>query len=161
MLMDPLDMTVFAIGYKYIGAFVLNLIASASVFFPMPFYLAYVYLAAISSPIPLALFSAFGSTIGEFVGYIFGYHGRKLLSAKNRFYKLGKNWFKKYGGWAIFIFAATPLPDDVIGVIAGAVKYNKSKFFTFCFFGKLVMFLVISFAVKYSYVEILRFFHLA
>jgi len=154
-------MAIAWVGYKYLGAFVLNLVSSATVLFPVPFYLAYFYLAAISSPIPLAIVSAIGSTIGEFVGYALGYTGRKLLSAKNRFYRLGQSWFKKYGGWAVFVFAATPLPDDVIGLIAGAVKYSKSKFFMFCFLGKLVMFLVLSFAIRYSYVGILNFFHLA
>jgi membrane protein YqaA with SNARE-associated domain len=159
--MEPIDIAIFLFNWKYLGAFLLNLIASSSVLFPVPFYLAYLYLAAVLSPIPLAIFSALGSTIGEFVSYIVGYHGRKLLGLKSRFYKLGKNWFKRFGGLAIFIFAATPLPDDIIGLVAGAVKYSKSKFFIFCFLGKLVMFLLLAFAVKYSYLGILQFFHLA
>ena len=159
--MELIDLTILLINYKYLGAFLLNFIASSSVLFPIPFYLAHIYLATILSPIPLSIISALGSCLGEFTGYLTGYWGGDVLKLKkNRFYKLAKTWFKRYGGWAVFVFAATPLPDDVVGIVAGAVKYKKSKFLLFSFLGKLVMFLAISFAVQYSYAGIAHFFHL-
>lgn len=141
----------------YISAFVGNFIASSTIILPIPFFLVYAYLATFLNPILLAFISAIGSSLGELVGYTLGYAGSDLLN-KNRFFKLAKKWFKKNGALTIFIFAATPLPDDIIGLIAGATNYSKSKFFISCLMGKLVMFLVIAILVRYSASNLLQFF---
>ncbi|MEM5853297.1 MAG: VTT domain-containing protein [Candidatus Aenigmatarchaeota archaeon] len=133
----------------YASAFVGNFIASSTVVIPIPFLLVYAYLATFLNPFILALISAFGSSLGELVSYALGYAGSDFLN-KNKLFRLAKKWFKKNGALTIFIFAATPLPDDVVGIIAGATNYNKSKFFISCLMGKLVMFLMIAIIVRYS-----------
>ncbi|MEM5879312.1 MAG: VTT domain-containing protein [Candidatus Aenigmatarchaeota archaeon] len=143
----------------YLSAFVGNMLASSTIVFPIPFFAVYAYLATILNPILLAVISAFGSTLGEFVGYTIGYAGSDLLK-KNKYFRFAKRWFKKNGAFTIFLFAATPLPDDVVGLIAGAANYNRSKFFTACLVGKLLLFLTIAFAVRYSFTSLLAFFHL-
>jgi membrane protein YqaA with SNARE-associated domain len=143
----------------YASAFFGNLVASSTVVFPIPFFAVYAYLATFLNPILLALISAFGSTLGEFVSYTLGYAGSDLLK-KSKHFKFAKKWFKKNGMLTIFFFAATPLPDDVVGLIAGSVNYNRSKFFSACLVGKLLMFLFIAFAVRYSFTSLLAFFHL-
>lgn len=143
----------------YLSAFLGNMVASSTVIFPVPFFAVYAYLATFLNPILLALISAFGSTLGEFVSYTLGYAGSDLLK-KNKYFKLAKRWFKRNGALTIFFFAATPLPDDVVGLIAGAANYNRSKFFFACLVGKLLLFLFIAFAVRYSFTSLLTFFHL-
>jgi|YelNatPaOPRAMG01_1025707.scaffolds.fasta_scaffold02594_12 membrane protein YqaA with SNARE-associated domain len=143
----------------YITAFLGNLVASSTVLFPIPFFAVYAYLATFLNPILLSLISAFGSALGEFISYTLGYASSDLLK-KNKYYKLAKKWFKKNGALTIFIFAATPLPDDVVGLIAGAANYNRLKFFFACFIGKFFLFLFIAFAVQYSFTSFLTFFHL-
>jgi membrane protein YqaA with SNARE-associated domain len=142
----------------YASAFFGNLIASSTIFFPVPFFMIYIYLATTLNPFLLAILSAFGSTLGEFIGYSLGYAGSDFLK-RNRYFKLAKRWFNKNGMLTIFIFAATPLPDDVVGLIAGAANYNRLKFFSACLFGKLLMFLIIAFAAKYSVASLLQFLH--
>lgn len=142
----------------YLSAFFGNMIASSSIVLPIPFFAIYAYLATTLNPVLLAVISAFGSTLGEFVGYTLGYAGSDLLK-KNKYFKFAKKWFKKNGALTIFLFASTPLPDDVVGLIAGATNYNRSKFFFFCLAGKLLLFLAIAFAVRYSYTNLLQFFN--
>jgi membrane protein YqaA with SNARE-associated domain len=143
----------------YASAFFGNLIASSTVIFPVPFFAVYAYLATFLNPILLAVISAFGSALGEFVSYTLGYAGSDLLK-KSKYFKLAKRWFKRNGALTIFLFAATPLPDDVVGLVAGAANYNRSKFFIACLIGKLLMFLFIAFAVRYSLTSLVTFFHL-
>lgn len=142
----------------YVSAFIGNFIASSTVVLPVPFYLIYTYLAIQLNPILLSFFSAIGASLGEMVGYAFGYAGSDLLD-KNKYTRFAKKWFKKNGALTIFIFAATPLPDDIIGIIAGAAKYNKSKFFVASFLGKLLLFFLLALIVRYSYAGLLNFFH--
>jgi membrane protein YqaA with SNARE-associated domain len=144
----------------YITAFFGNMLASSTIIFPVPFFAVYAYLATFLNPILLATISAFGSALGELTSYMLGYAGSDLLK-KNRYFKLAKRWFKKNGALTIFLFAATPLPDDVVGLIAGAANYNRSKFFIACLFGKLLMFFFIAFAVRFSLTNFLTFFHLS
>ena len=57
--------------------------------------------------------------------------------------KITKKWLKKYGGLAIFVLALQPiLPFDVAGIIAGSVKYPYWKFFTFCFAGRTIKYII-------------------
>jgi membrane protein YqaA with SNARE-associated domain len=142
----------------YLSAFFGNMVASSTIIFPIPFFLVYAYLATFLNPILLAFVSALGSSLGEFVSYSVGYTGSDLIK-KSRYYKMAKRWFDKNGALTIFLFAATPLPDDVVGLIAGAANYNRSKFFIACLIGKLLMFLFIAFIVRYSLTNLLPLFH--
>lgn len=144
----------------YISAFFGNMLASSTVIFPIPFFVVYAYLATFLNPILLATISAFGSALGELISYMIGYIGSDLLK-KNKYFKFARKWFKRNGALTIFLFAATPLPDDVVGLIAGAANYNRSKFFVACLFGKLLMFLFLAFAARYSLTSFLAFFHLS
>ncbi|MEM5766122.1 MAG: VTT domain-containing protein [Candidatus Aenigmatarchaeota archaeon] len=147
---------------EYFGyglAFISNMVASSTVIFPIPLFAFYVYLATLLNPILLAVISAFGATLGEFVGYTLGYAGSDLLN-KNKYFEIAKKWFNRNGALTVFLFSATPLPDDVVGIIAGAANYNKSKFFVACLMGKFLMFLTIAFSVRYSFTSLISFFHL-
>jgi membrane protein DedA with SNARE-associated domain len=74
-----------------------------------------------------------------------GYGGRKLLKEKNKWLKVAESWFKKNGFITIFIFALTPLPDDVVGIIGGMAKYDIRKFFIASLLGKIILSLAISY----------------
>jgi len=134
------------------------MLASSTLLFPVPFFAVYAYLATFLNPLLLAPISALGSSLGELITYTIGYASGDLLK-KNKYFKFAKKWFKRNGAFTIFLFAATPLPDDVVGLIAGATDYNRSKFFLACLAGKLLLFLLIAFAVRYSYTNLPTFFH--
>jgi len=140
-------------AYGYIGAFVVSALGTASIFLPVPYYAIIFGMGALPAfdPVLLTIFSALGATVGEFVGYAVGYGGRHFLRKKyKKYFAWGEKWFNRNGFLTIAVFAATPLPDDVIGLIAGSVEYKKSKFFLACFIGKLVLTAIIVFAGMYS-----------
>jgi len=53
---------------------------------------------------------------------------------------MGKKWIKGRASFPVIIlFAATPLPDDIVGIVCGIFNYNIKKFLLASFIGKLIM----------------------
>jgi membrane protein DedA with SNARE-associated domain len=52
--------------------------------------------------------------------------------------------FNRFGTPAIFIFALTPLPDDLLFIPLGLMHYNLWKAFAVCATGKFLMALIIT-----------------
>jgi membrane protein YqaA with SNARE-associated domain len=150
-------------SYGYIGIFLISLIGSATVIFPIP-SAAFVFAAGLYlNPFLLGLFAGLGAAIGEFTGYALGWGGRKVI--KNKW----KKWiirteeaFQKYGGfWVIVFFAVTPLPDDIVGIIAGTLKYPVKKFFIASLVGKVILHLILAYGGFYGIGWILQYFGLS
>ena len=54
-------------------------------------------------------------------------------------------WMERHGAFSIVIlFAMTPLPHDVIGILCGVINYNIKKFFLATLIGKVIMNLFIA-----------------
>jgi len=84
--------------------------------------------------------SALGAAIGKIVVYFFGSAFRIKMSAETKknletFYRL----FKGSLFLAIIIFAATPLPDDLLYIPLGMSRYPLAPYFIAVFVGKIVM----------------------
>jgi membrane protein YqaA with SNARE-associated domain len=93
-----------------------------------------------------------GSAIGESTGYLLGLGGKKILEKKYaKGIKRVKKVFEKYGSdfW-IILLAVTPLPDDVVGIICGIIKYDFKRYFLAVFIGKLILSLIVAYAGHYS-----------
>ena len=99
-----------------------------------------------------SIVAGLGSAIGELVGYLIGLgllYGKKKISRKkeNKYSKLVKKWFRRKRGMAIiFIFALTPLPDDIVGIVCGAIKYDVKKFFVATLAGKIILHIALAYA---------------
>jgi len=142
----------------YLGAFIISLLGTASIFLVTPYQMIIFGMGAVLNPLPLIILSALGAAIGEFVSYVVGYGGRKILKKKYKKYlAFGEKWFKKNGFLTVMIFAATPLPDDVVGLIAGFEEYDKKKYLLGCFIGKLIITAIIVFAGRYSIEAVLNY----
>jgi membrane protein YqaA with SNARE-associated domain len=135
-----------SVQYGYFGIFLVSLLGAASVFFPVPDSAIIFALAGLSlfNPLLITVAATIGGTIGEFSGYLLGFGGRKTI---NKHY--GKNidffnkLFIKYGSLAIFIFALTPLPDDLVFIPLGVMRYNVAKAIIPAFVGKFILNLII------------------
>ena len=147
----------------YLGLFLANLISTSTVIFPLPGYILIFIFGGILNPWFVALFSALGTTLGEGVSYGLGRGGGYFFKKKQEKYFLrAKEWFDKNRGFAIIvIFAATPLPFDVVGIISGTLNYNFKKFLLATFVGKLIAALALSFGGFYSIKWILNVFNLS
>jgi membrane protein DedA with SNARE-associated domain len=85
-----------------------------------------------------------GSALGELTGYALGYFGRRIISEerqKKMTYLV--RLFDRYGPLAIFVFALTPLPDDLLFIPLGIMKYKFYKAFIPSLIGKLLMVFII------------------
>jgi len=100
-------------------------------------------------------FSALGATLGEVIGYGIGRGSREIIERKFKprgkvqkfLTSLSQTLNKRNRRFVtfliIFLFAATPLPDDLWNIPVGASKYKIQYFFPAVFFGKVLFFMVL------------------
>ena len=130
-----------AIQYQFLGVFFISFIGSLSIVFPIPYTIVILFLGSQGwNPFLLAIAGGLGSTLGEFSGYALGYYGARFVSKERRrkmdfFVKI----FDRYGPIAVFLFALTPLPDDLLFIPLGILRYKFWKTFIPCLIGKFLM----------------------
>jgi membrane protein YqaA with SNARE-associated domain len=118
------------------SSFILNLIPFAG-----PSNLLIASSAALlidSDPFTIGFLVALGSAAAKFIHYVvtFFISGHIGKERRERLDAVGS----KYGRWAslaLFVVAATPLPDEPVVIPLGLLKYNPIKFFLAFFAGKL------------------------
>ncbi len=138
--------------YGYVGVFLVTAVAAVSLFFPIPDTIVVFTVGSslLYEPVWVALIATFGATLGEFSAYLLGYSGRKTLNKRyGRNMNLLQRLFQRFGTLAIFIFALTPLPDELVFIPLGALRYNAAKVFVPAFVGKLIMYLAIVYAGRF------------
>ena len=158
-LQDIVDwMRNFAIQYGYFGIFLISLLGAMSIFVPIPYTVIIFILGSNPNfdPLLIAVAAGLGAAIGEFSGYLIGMGGRKIISDK---YKKKMDFlmkvFKKFGPIAIFIFALTPLPDDLLFIPLGVMRYSLIQTFIPALLGKFLSNLIIAYSGRLS-LEIIR-----
>ncbi len=143
-----IDWTQLAIGFGYFGVFLLGLIGAASFFIPVPTTVGLLGVAVlrIFDPILLAVAFGLGAGVGQLTSYAVGYAGRAITSKKQE-HRLNAmlKFFERYRiSLVVFVFAATPLPDSVLFIPLGLVRYPLWRVFAASSAGKIVMSLVIT-----------------
>jgi uncharacterized membrane protein YdjX (TVP38/TMEM64 family) len=135
----------------YLVVFVTSLVSNASIFIPVPIFVAIMIPAAkvmaeVSpwGPVLVALTASVAGTLGEITGYYAGYLGKKIMvtEATPGYEKL-VGWMKRHGPLAIFLLSLQPiLPFDIAGLISGASRIPLWKFMLACWAGKFPKYLV-------------------
>jgi len=136
----------------YLGVFFVSFIGSATIIFPVPSFIVVFFVGAVMNPWLVGISAALGNALGELTGYLLGKGGGKIIEKR---YKKGvgkyKEWFKKDRVFLLItIFAATPLPDDIVGLMCGIFNYNIKKFLLASFIGKLVLNLLLAWGGFYG-----------
>ncbi len=131
----------------YGGVLFLSFVGSSSVILPVPYTVVLLSIAPAFEPVLFAVAVGVGSALGEMVGYGLGYAGRVALGEKEK-KKLRAmlQVFKRYGPWAIFLFALTPLPDDLLFVPLGLMRYSLLNALVACALGKFCMGLILAYS---------------
>jgi membrane protein YqaA with SNARE-associated domain len=131
-------------GLGYGGAFVVNMIASASIFLPVPGLLLAMAMGTALNPYLLGIVSGLGSAVGELSGYAAGASGRTLILSGGKTHPARIEYYtRRYGPWAIFVIAALPIPIfDAAGVVAGAIRMPLWVFFMATAAGKIIKYIV-------------------
>lgn len=146
----------FALQYGYLGVFLISIIGALSIIIPVPYTLLIYFLGVFLDPFLIAVVGGLGSAVGEFSGYVLGYYGRKMISSqRKRKMDYMLRVFGRYGSIAIFVFALTPLPDDLLFIPLGIMRYSFVKAFIPCFLGKLCMCYILAYSGRLS-IEIIR-----
>jgi membrane protein YqaA with SNARE-associated domain len=130
-----------ATQFGFFGVFLVSLIGTMSIVIPIP-YTVVILLLGIEGwdPLMLTIAGGFGSAIGELMGYLLGYYGRRIISEeRQRKMDYLLKIFGKYTPIAIFIFALTPLPDDLLFIPLGILRFSLVKAFIPAFLGKIAM----------------------
>ncbi|HKZ93444.1 MAG TPA: VTT domain-containing protein [Candidatus Bathyarchaeia archaeon] len=128
--------------YGYLGIFAISFIGTASIIIPVPYTLIIFSLSTTGQwdPVLLIIAGGTGSAVGELSGYALGYFGRRIVSEeRQRKMTYLVKLFDRYGPLAIFAFAMTPLPDDVLFIPLGILRYKLYKVFIPALIGKILM----------------------
>jgi membrane protein YqaA with SNARE-associated domain len=145
-------------NYGYLGAFLVSLISNATIILPVPGIMVLFALGAILNPVLVALVGATGGVIGEITGFMAGYGGRGMVQSSGRMYAMAENWMRRWGGWAIFVFAVAPVPIlDIAGVVAGVLRYPIWKFLLVAWAGKSIKYIILVLVGVWGWQTLLRF----
>jgi len=127
-------------SYGYLGAFMISVLGSLVPFLPVPYLIPIVLMARILDPLILGVVAGVGGALGKITSYLLGRFGRRFLSEERRRRTaiLGKA-IEKYGVVAVFLFALTPLPDDVIYIPVGLTGLSIVKFMIANMMGKIIL----------------------
>jgi membrane protein YqaA with SNARE-associated domain len=144
-----IDFTVSLVGPLglFIGVFFIGIFGNFTVLFPIPYQAALLFIAlqdwfTFTDAILVALMAGFGATIGEVAAWLLGRSQTEALedsSAGRRIMEIRQQAERGYGGIFIFLYAATPLPDDILLIALGATKYPLWKTVVACSLGKIVL----------------------
>jgi membrane protein DedA with SNARE-associated domain len=144
---DPATfLTELALQYGYLGIFATALLGSVIPFLPIPYLIAVVLLSNVLNPLVLGIAAGLGGAVGKTTSYFLGRSGYLLSKERTR-----KNMDTlrslagKYGDLAVFIFAATPLPDDICFVPIGVVRFPFWRFLLANTAGKLVLAIAVAY----------------
>ncbi|HVP41772.1 MAG TPA: VTT domain-containing protein [Candidatus Krumholzibacteriaceae bacterium] len=137
--------------FGYLGFFLIAFIGAVSIFIPVPYTVVIFTLGGSFDPTLIALTAGLGSTLGEFSSYIVGAYGAKMISEpRRRKMEFMVKVFNKWGPLAVFVFALTPLPDDLLFIPLGMMRYNIPKAFVSAFCGKVLMNFIVAYSGRFT-----------
>ncbi|MCL4518137.1 MAG: VTT domain-containing protein [Thaumarchaeota archaeon] len=109
-------------------------------FLPVPYLVVVILLSSKLDPLTLGVLAGIGGSLGKITSYILGRSGYELFKPDTR-----KNMdalrglIGKYGDIGVFIFAVSPLPDDIYLIPIGMMKYPFWRFIIANTAGKIVL----------------------
>jgi membrane protein DedA with SNARE-associated domain len=138
--------------YGYWGAFAVCILGNFSIIIPIPFALIVYAFGSTLNPLLLGLVSGLGSTIGEMVSYFLGWGGRKMIESRygSRLDAVEK-LIDRYGALTVFLVALLPIPDDLLLIPLGMMKYDIKKTFIAMLLGKTIMCILLAYAGAFSF----------
>ncbi|OLB71278.1 hypothetical protein AUI06_04320 [archaeon 13_2_20CM_2_52_21] len=140
-------------GNPILVVFLVSIIGNMIPFFPIP-YLLFVITIATGFPglglFQIAAVSALGASIGKFVSYGLGYGARRALSGSRARFDSFRRLLGGSSFLLAFVFAALPLPDDIVFVPLGIIRYSPVKTFIALYSGKFFLTTLITYVARSS-----------
>ncbi len=138
--------------HGYLGALLIAVLGSLIPFLPVPYLIPIVIMSRTLNPFLLGIAAGVGGALGKLTSYFLGRFGRRFLSKekRRRTATLGKA-IEKYGMLAVFLFALTPLPDDVVYIPVGLTGLNIAKFMIANMLGKIVLSCIVAYTGRFYF----------
>ncbi|MCX8181836.1 MAG: VTT domain-containing protein [Candidatus Methanomethyliaceae archaeon] len=138
--------------YGYLGTFTISILGNLVPFLPVPYLIPIFLLSHILEPFFVGITVGIGASLGKCVSYAIGRGGRAVLDEKKKKeLECFGNLLGKYGVIAVYLFSSLPLPDDIIVMPFGIIKYNFKRFFVALLLGKLTLGMIVAYTAKYSF----------
>ena len=135
---------------SYVGIFLLLILLNVAPLLVPPTWIvlaSFYVLDPTLSPIVLSLVGATGATIGRFALKRASVHLRKLVGSDHKISidTIGKYFEKKRFGYTIisFLFAATPLPSNMLFVAYGIMKAKGPSIYFGFWCGRLISYYIL------------------
>ncbi|MFP4343371.1 MAG: YqaA family protein [Anaerolineales bacterium] len=130
----------------YPGIFIIALIGSATVVFPVP-HLAFVFaMGSVLNPWLVGLIAGVGDTVGELTGYLTGF-ALEDVAGRWELYKYFERWMHRAGDLVLFVLALVPNPlFDMASIVGGLSGFPLWRFLLATWAGKTLKFVGIAWA---------------
>lgn len=146
------------LAYGYLGTFTIAVLGNVVPFLPVPYLIPIFLLSQVLDPLFVGITVGVGASLGKCVSYAIGRGGRAIINEKKKKeLECFGNLLGKYGIIAVYLFASLPLPDDIIVMPFGIIKYDFKKFFVALLLGKLTLGMIVAYVGRFS-VELARIF---
>ncbi len=131
--------------WGYVGAFLISMIASATIILPAPGIAVVIAMGSALDPYILGIVAGIGSAVGELTGYVAGRTGRALIPEDQRHYfEWIQRHTKSYGSLLLLGLAAIPFPlFDLAGIVAGVLRMRLWAFLTSVSIGKSLKYIIL------------------
>ncbi len=132
----------------YLGVGIISIFGNFVMFIPVLYAVVLMFVAVMPgiNVFLLGLAAGIGASIGQIASWFVGRATREVAGDKlEKQLRKTQRWVER--GLApimIFIFAATPLPDEVLLIMIGLIGYSLGKTLIYCFIGKIILTLSIS-----------------
>lgn len=132
-------------GFGYLGVFLISMLGTATVLFPVP-GLAIVFAGGgVLNPLFVGLVAGVGAAIGELTAYLAGYAGNAVIENRERYERI-RIWMSKNGFLTLVVLAAIPNPMfDTAGIAAGMLRFPVPRFLVACWIGQTIKALAVAF----------------
>lgn len=104
------------------GVFVASMLSHLTVVARDMFVPLFLPLASVYHPIVLGSAAGAGAAIGEVTTYFLGWGVAESMETMSGTEDKIAEWIRRYGLWAVFLVALTPLPDTPVVILAGSRK---------------------------------------
>lgn len=92
------------------------------------------------NPLTIGFFVALGAASAKFIHYlVMFFAGRYVGEKRRKRIDAASPTLRKWAPVALFVAAATPIPDEPVIVPLGLIRYNPGKLFVAYFLGKLLV----------------------
>ena len=145
-------------AWGYPGIFLIAMLGSATVIFPVP-HLALIFaLGAVFNPWGIGLAAGLGDTVGEMTGYLTGYALDEVLE-QGKLYARLERWMTNYGDLTLFVLALIPNPIfDLASIIGGVAGFPLPRFLLATWLGKTLKAMTFAWAGYYGVSSLAEFF---